>query len=156
MGFLRWFFDDPLAIVGAVGVGVALYQICQSRKLAQQKATLAFLREYNSADRVDNALATMRDKKPWETANAQEQNDIKYLLNLFENLAIGLNHGIYDKQMIRASFGLDLWLFYRIAEPYILAMRAADEQKHLQLPPEYQRAYSEFEVLAKEIGNATG
>ena len=148
---LTWLPDTILAIVGVAGIAVALYQIHQSRKLAKQKATLAFLHDYNDAARMDEAFAALRTSGKWQDMAEKSRADIKYFLNFFENLAIGLNHNIYDQKMIHDAFGLDLWLFYQHAEIYIRAVRAEDEQKHPDAPKDYQRAYSEFEKLTEKI-----
>lgn len=151
---LAWITANILAIVGVCGLAVALYQIHQSRKLAKQKETLAFLHDYNAAARMDDAFAVLRAEKGWNEMSEENRADIKYLLNFFENLAIGLNHNIYDRKMVHDAFGLDLWLFYQLSEPYIRAVRAEDKQKHPDAPPGYQRAYSEFEKLSESINTA--
>lgn len=151
---LAWIAANPLAVVGVCGIAVALYQIHQSRKLAKQKETLAFLHDYNTAARMDDAFVALRAGREWDAMTDEARADIKYLLNFFENLAIGLNHNIYDRKMVQDAFGLDLSLLYQSAEPYIRAVRAEDEQKHPDAPGGYQRAYSEFEKLSGEINAA--
>ncbi|MGI9337830.1 MAG: DUF4760 domain-containing protein [Gammaproteobacteria bacterium] len=122
--------------------------------MAKQKETLVFLHDYNAAARMDDAFIVLHAGKNWEDMTEESRADIKYLLNFFENLAIGLNHNIYDRKMVRDAFGLDLWLFYQLACPYIRAVREEDKQKHPNAPGSYQRAYSEFEKLSERISAA--
>ena len=141
-----------LAFIWVTGAGVAFVQIRQTRKLAQQKSFLAFLRDYNSELRVDDAFVVLRaEDKKWSDLSDREKADVKYLLNKFEMLAIGLEKGIYDEEMVEATFGVDLYINYHLAERFIRAIRAQHAARYQWMPRDYQEAYSEFEKLADKI-----
>ena len=140
-----------LALIWLTGAGVAFVQIRQARRLAQQKSFLAFLRDYNSEPRVDDAFVVLRGGKKWSDLSEQEKAHVKFLLNKFETLAIGLEKRIYDEEMVEATFGVDLYTIYHDAENFIHAMRDEDSARYQWMPRDYQEAYSEFEKLADKI-----
>ena len=140
-----------LALIWATGAAVAFAQIRQTRKLAQQKSFLAFLRDYNSEARVDDAFSVLRAGKNRSELSDAEKADVKYLLNKFESLAIGLEKRIYDEEMVEATFGVDLYAIYHDAERFIHAIRTHHAARYQWMPRDYQEAYSEFEKLADKI-----
>ena len=141
-----------LFLIWISGVAVAAVQIRHSRKLAKQKATLAFMRDYNSEKRVDLAFAILRDGKQWQEMNRAQQADIKYLFNFFENLAIGLRSGIYDDDMTQAFFGDEISNIYNIggAKQIIGAIRTEDHARS-GARKIHDEAYYEFQQLAEKI-----
>lgn len=142
-----------LALIWLTGVAIAVAQILHSRKLARQKATLAFMRDYTSAKRADDGFTALRSGKPWNELSPGEKADIHYLFNMFEGLGIGLREGIYDAEMTRSYFGDEISNIYYIggAKQIIYAIRAEDKERHAGSRKLHQEAYYHLEKLAEEM-----
>ena len=141
-----------LFLIWISGVAVAAVQIRHSRKLAKQKATLAFMRDYTAEGRIGGAFSIIRGGKKWDDMNVAERDDIKYLFNIFETLAIGLRSGIYDDDMTQAFFGDEISNIYNIggAKQIISAIRTEDHARS-GARKIHDEAYYEFQQLAEKI-----
>ena len=137
------------AVVLCFAVSVALGAIWHTRKLESQKAFLSFLRDYNSEFRVDIAFAAIRGGENYSALDDNQKSAVKYLLNQFEILAVGLASGIYDRKMVEIVFGFDLKRIYKKAEPYIAAIRKDDGDDD-------DESYAEFQKLAESVSKKMG
>ena len=109
------------AIVGCLSIMAACYSIRDNRRIARQKTTLDFIDSYNSNSRVDEAHRIIHKYKETpvkaisplkDQIESKERIDFLFLMNMFELMAIGLTHDIYDVQMIKDAFGADLRQIY--------------------------------------------
>ena len=109
------------AVVGCLSIMAACYSIWDTRRIARQKTTLDFIASYNRDPRVDEAHKIIREyKEKPVTAISPLKNQIEskkridflFLMNMFESMAIGLTHDIYDGEMIKDAFGADLRQIY--------------------------------------------
>lgn len=106
-------------IVLVIGVGVAVTAIHTARKSERQKAFLAFMRDYINDDKITEAFKVIRRGDVSGKLEEKDKQALKYLLNKFEMLAIGLKGGIYDRDMIIDAFGNELLRVHTKAEPFI-------------------------------------
>ena len=75
---------------------------------------------YTDDSRHDNALKILKTNKlPFDNIDDKERILINFLLNTFEDLAVGIDHEIYDKEMIEKSLGGDISKIYKRITPYI-------------------------------------
>ena len=144
--FVKWLMGWRAAEVvqtftllgGLIYAGIS---VASARKTARQNAFLAFVRNYNNDLRIDGATAILRAGYRVDLSK-EEMSQLKYLLNEFEILAIGLKAGIYDRKMVTNSFGLELAAYHNKAALFIKDIREETGGK---------RAYSEFENLVYRI-----
>ena len=110
-----------LIIIAAASAILGYFSIRENRRIARQKATLDFIASYNSDPRVDEAHKIIRKykEKPVTAISplknqieSKERIDFLFLMNMFESMAIGLTHDIYDGEMIKDAFGADLRQIY--------------------------------------------
>ena len=137
-------------------VNIARQSILAHRKLESQKAFLAFINAYTCAPESAEAVSFLRDEEKMREGEddkmfaLRRQRRIKFLLNQFETLAIGIRAGIYDRQMAVMAYGADLALIHGLAKKFIAEIRGNDHHSHDQ-----DIAYKHFEDLANEIRNNT-
>ena len=144
--FVKWLMDwraaefvQTFTLLG--GLLYAGISVASARKTARQNAFLAFVRNYNHDTRIDDAIAILRAGYH-DDLSKKEISQVKYFLNEFEILAIGLKAGIYDRKMATNSFGLELATYHDQAALFIRDIRKESGET---------RAYSEFEILAHRI-----
>ncbi|HEX8396377.1 MAG TPA: DUF4760 domain-containing protein [Pyrinomonadaceae bacterium] len=73
--------------------------------------------------------------------NPEDYAEWRNVLGVFEHLAVGINTGVYDKDILYRMSGSYLTELFTIVEPYVELKRKI-----------HPNAYSEFESLAKEFG----
>ena len=133
-------------------VSIARRSIRAHRKLESQKAFLSFINSYTCAPESAEGVSFLRGKEAKRDGETDEmfalrrERRIKFLLNQFETLAIGIRAGIYDRQMAVMAYGADLSHIHRMAENFIRKTRDEESDNH-----EADVAYKHFEDLAKEI-----
>jgi len=66
--------------------------------------------------------------------------EIKDILGAFEHECVGLNTGVYDKEVFFRMFGPSIPEVYKVLLPYIERLRAS-----------YPKAYIEFEEVVREL-----
>ena len=127
--------------LGVFSAAIALLSVASFRRVAARRATLDFLRRYTTAPEVAKAFKILRAGTPEKFLPLEGENreNLFFLLNMFEVLAVGLDSGIYDKRMVVQSFGRDLKVVWESAEPFVRHVRDKDND------PE---AFTEFERLA--------
>ena len=152
--FLEWLNPTwALVFVAIVAILVAIYNVWHTRSLAKQNATLDFLNDYNKSKEVSAAFAilNLEIKKTWGSLNKAEQSKIKYLFNCYEILAVGIEHKIYDIEMVKNTLGTDLGVSYKEAKGYIDAIREEEKIENKDTLESYEKPYSEFQKLADKI-----
>ena len=144
-----WFpYVHALLLLAQLGVmlwavRIARRSIRAHRELESQKATLAFLRDYNNSQAVDNAVTLLRSGAARASMSDADKLAVKEFLNFFEILAIGLESGIYDERMVFRAFGTDIVKYYDRAGEFILSVRNEDGDI-------VDVAYERFEALAED------
>ena len=130
-------------VILLAAVVVAVISLRLFRRTERQKATIAFLRDYNNSSSVDAAVALLRRGVARAEMTDADKLAVKEFLNFFEILAIGLETGIYDEEMILRAFGTDIIKYYDKAREFISAVR--DEDGEI-----VDVAYERFEALAEK------
>ena len=137
-------------------VKIARSSIAAHRKLESQKAFLAFINAYTSAPESAEAVSFLRGEEKKREGETDEmfalrrERRIKFLLNQFETLAIGVRAGIYDRKMAVMAYGADLAYIHGRAKEFIDQIRKKDQPSHDQ-----DIAYKHFEDLATQIEKNT-
>lgn len=138
-----------LAVV--VGVGVAIQSILTARSIARKKQSADMLFQsrgdeklqggytqivlhHNADDKDVSSLAEIENK------SSTEATQVRFLLNHWELLSIGIQAGIYDEQMVKKSWYSVVTDTYTRASPFIVRSRQVDKKATL---------FQEFEWLAK-------
>jgi len=80
-------------------------------------------------EQVSTLIANPADSAEWRNA-----------IGVFEHLAVGINAGVYDKDILYRMAGGYITTLFTFVEPYIKAARK-----------QYPRAYCEFQELAREF-----
>ena len=142
--FLQTIIFAVAAIAAWVAVFVAIVAIVKSRKTEKEKATLKFMRIYSSDEELDHASQILKTK-PSYPLEGEDRAKVHRLLNTFESLAIGIDHDIYDTEMIEKGLGEGILITYNLAENYIKGCR----QKQAEFGSAH--AWEEFEELSKKI-----
>ena len=155
--YQAWIFISiaaAAAIVGCLSInGGLLFDLGQPQN-RQTKTTLELISSYNSDPRVNEALSIIRKYKeaPVEAFSplknqikSEERIDFLFLMNMFESIAIGLTHDIYDRQMIKDAFSADLRQIHTAAQKSNLIDAARVEM------PEMPDFLSEYEKLVARL-----
>ena len=130
------------------GVVVAVCGIAMVRKTARQQATLEFITQYNDSSVVSEGIHLIHDPEATqelisalESGKHLQKESILSVLNKFEILAVGLEQGIYDYDMVKNCFGYEVGKFFQLSGRIIHCVRV----KH-------PKAFVSIEKLAKDIG----
>ena len=93
-------------VLGVFSAAIALLSVVSFRRVAARRVTLDFLRRYTAAPEVARGIKILRANSPDKFIPLEGENreNLLFLLNMFESLAIGLDSGIYDKRMVIQSF----------------------------------------------------
>ena len=130
-----------------VAVLIAVVSLRASRRTERQKATLDFLRAYNDSEVVIRGAAILNG---WKTGHEHSALDaggkfaVNEFLNIFEFLAVGLKHGIYDEEMVRDAIETAIVRYYKRAELFIRDAR-------LEKDDVLDVAFEHFENLARRL-----
>lgn len=116
------------------GVVVAVTSVVSARVTARKKQTADLMFGTRADDRLtdgyrclqrlhnaddSNMRALARDDK----RNSDEANQVRYVLNHWERVFVGLRQGIYDEAMLRESNYNTVLRVYSQARPFIEAIR---------------------------------
>ena len=126
--------DSTRNVAVVMGVLVALTAVFTSRELARKKQSAdilfatrgdtklqdghALLRTYHNA--ADKNIRTLADPA---LSESDEAKTIRYLLNHFEVISVGLRAGIFDEQMLKDSWYTMVIDTFDQAHPLIEALR---------------------------------
>lgn len=151
-------FKGIMLIVGAL---IAILSVYTARLIAKKKQAADFLLGCRNDDHLLAGLKAIREcdttgektlayyvtpanaKKAQDTDAAKQDQEtaaaIRYVLNHYENLSIGIQSGIYDESMMRnAVYGIVVATYNR-TKPFIAQMRNTHNSATL---------YQEFQWLA--------
>ncbi len=133
------------------GILVAIVSVWSVKSTAKKKQTADFLFAIRSDERLITAIHTLRDlhdsdqnmrllagKQHTKEENVQQ---IRYLLNHFERLSVGVQEDIYNEKMLRKSQYTIITKTYDWAKPFIEGVREQTRSP---------TAFQEFECLAKQ------
>lgn len=83
-----------------------------------------------TSEQISTFIASSADSAKWRNA-----------IGAFEHLAVGVNSGVYDKDILYRMAGTYITRLFTYVEPYVQATKK----------DYYPRAYCEFEALAHEF-----
>lgn len=142
-----------------IAVIVAIISVLSVQNTAKKKQTADLLFAVRSDDRLIRASRTLKklhdsphnirlwaDPKFEFDSEEQEQQaeDIRYILNHYERLSVGLQSSIYHENMLRKSQYTIITKTFEWAKPFIEGVREKTNSP---------TAFQEFEWLAKRWGN---
>ncbi len=134
-----------------VGVLVAVVSVMSARDTARKKQSSDLL--FNS--RGDNELvqgmrkiaelhdrqdANMRHYAKKDQGGTEEAKALRYVLNHYEYVSVGIQSGIYDEGMLKSSSYNTIINLYKRAKPFIEGIREEHGRNTI---------YQEFQWLAK-------
>jgi len=134
-----------------LGVGVAVVSVLSAKSTARKKQAADMLLSSRCDQELmkglrklaqlhEDANVNMRAFAKKDQVDSAEAQAIRYVLNHWEYVSVGIQAGIYDEEMIKdASCGTVTKLFER-AQPFIIALREENARPTI---------YQEFEWLAK-------
>jgi hypothetical protein len=126
-------------LIVLIGVVVAITSVLSARTIAQRKQTADLLfgtradeklsdgykclqRLHNAADTNMRALATPAKRE------SEEAHQVRYVLNHWERVFVGLRQGIYDEKMLRESNYNIVLKTWAQAKPYVEAVRESEQK----------------------------
>ena len=134
-----------------IGVVIALASVLAARSTAKKKQSADLL--FNSRgdpllqggylqvrDHHDSDTKNMRALASGDKRHTDEAKQIRYLLNHFESLSVGIQAGIYDESMLKMAWHGVVLEVHEKALPFIKANRERDKRDTI---------WQEFEWLAK-------
>lgn len=137
-----------LAVV--VGVIVAIVSVLTARSIARKKQSADMLfasrgdeslqAAYRCLSQYHNGEKNIRVLANDPARGSDEAKNIRYLLNHFESLAVGIQAGIYDEAMLKRAWCGIVTDSYTRAAPLIAAVREVEKR---------QTIFQETEWLAK-------
>lgn len=134
-GLLNWLTNDGVRNAAVVlGVLVAVLSLLTAREVARKKQSADLLFTTRNDEKLQKGLAVIRqyhdasDKNLRSLADPEKFEDpdavcIRYVLNHFEVVSIGIQAGIYDERMLKWSWQNLLVATYDRTEPLIKAVR---------------------------------
>lgn len=149
--FLQFAGDERVRNAAIIlGVGVAIVSIGTARALARKKQAADLIFAVRSDTKMQEAAECLKDHSCSHDKNikvlagpkktSKEAELIRYLLNHFESLSVGIQNGIYDERMLKESWYTIVIKTYQQVRPYIEEIRARDQTLTY---------YQEFEQLAE-------
>lgn len=166
--FLEWQGVTPLAILfSAITAVVAIWY---ARKNARQQKTVEFLFSLQQMPDFWDSLATLRalhakvtpeelqqigmligEPRGIENEKCEERlsnvKTFRYILNVFENISIGISHGIYDEKIVKEMFVSSFISTWTYAKP--VAMKVREVRKK-------ESYYEAYEKIAEKWANNDG
>ena len=134
-----------------IGVGVAVQSILTARAIARKKQSADLLFASRGDPKLQGGYAQVnlhhgaegrgiRSLAEPESKGSDEAMQVRFLLNHWELLSIGIQSGIYDERMVKKSWYSAVTDTYVRARPFILRSREVDKKSTL---------FQEFEWLAE-------
>ena len=142
--------DMEALIIGGAGALIAVWGVITQRVIARRRATLDFL----SNSEADGDLIDARQKfielakapgglAPWadpDKEKSDETQHIRTVLNEYELIAIGIQHGIVDFAIYKKWHASGVLKYWEYAHPFIAQLRSRTQNKTL---------FHEFEQMVK-------
>lgn len=150
MDVATFFRDDAFrSLVVTLGVIVAVVSIHTQRSIARKKQTADLLfasrsdRKLQSGYQFIGEYSTACTKNIIALAEVDAQSDhaedVRYVLNHFETVSVGIDAGIYDEPMLKRSWCMIVLQTYERTQPLIAAIRRRQQRETI---------LQEFEALA--------
>ncbi|SOC56483.1 protein of unknown function [Chromohalobacter canadensis] len=146
--------DIVKASITGLALIVAVVSILNAKAIAKKKQTADLLFHIRTDDLYINSVRTVlglhnseANIRLWATEESKQDTDtvekvqhIRYVLNHYERLSVGLQEGIYHEGMLKKSQFGTITKTYDCAKPFIEGIRERTKS---------DTAYQEFEWLAK-------
>ncbi|QPL46483.1 DUF4760 domain-containing protein [Halomonas sp. A40-4] len=138
------------AFLTLAGITVAVISVRSVKSTAQKKQTADYLLELRTDIRMEKSIRLLRQLHGCENTNLltlgrenkadnEDAQDLRYLLNHFERLSVGIQEKIYNEKMIKKSQYSTIVRTYDRSNKFIEGVRENAET-----------AYQEFEWLSKK------
>ncbi|MCD2772789.1 DUF4760 domain-containing protein, partial [Pseudomonas aeruginosa] len=125
------------------GVGLAREILCKGLEMVSTKNRWTPCREQEGSGRCVGQTLTYRRLQALHNADdsnmrayaredrreSEEANEIRYVLNHWERICVGINQGIYCEKMLREANYSTVMKLYEQAEPFIRAIREIEKKK---------------------------
>ena len=167
-GFLEWQGATPLAIL--LSAITAIVAIWYARKNTRQQKTVEFLFSLQQIPEFWESLAALRalhanvtqeelqkigaligEPRGIENEKCEKRlsnvKTFRYILNIFENISIGILHGIYDEKIVKEMFVSSFIATWTYAKP--VAMKVRETRKK-------ESYYESYEKIAERWTNNDG
>lgn len=137
-------------IVMTLGLLVAVISVMNARSIARKKQTADMMFASRVDKEISQGYATVRELHDAKDANLRtlaapegEENirkaeEIRYVLNHWERISVGIQEGIYDEVMFHKNNYTTVINLYERAEPLIKAIREKEMKETF---------YQDFEAL---------
>lgn len=144
------FRDDAFrSLLVLVGVIVAVVSIHAQRAIARKKQTADLLFASRSDDKLQSGYRYIGEYSTANTKNivaladadaqSEHADDVRYVLNHFETVSVGIDAGIYDESMLKRCWCGIVLQTYERTQPLIAALRCKQQRETI---------LREFEALA--------
>lgn len=133
-----------------IGIGVAIISVLSAKTTARKKQTADFLFASRTDDKLvegNKCLAdlhaspdvNMKSFTSRDKIHTEECANIRYVLGHYERIALGIQAGIYDEEMLKKAHYNSAIRLHNQAKPFIDGVRESEK---------VQTYYQEFEWLA--------
>ncbi|DBA08374.1 DUF4760 domain-containing protein [Pseudomonas aeruginosa] len=130
-------FRNLLVLTGVI---VAIVSVLSAKATAKRKQTADLMfgtrsdqelsKGYRRLQALHNADdSNMRAYAREDRRESEEANEIRYVLNHWERICVGINQGIYCEKMLREANYSTVMKLYEQAEPFIRAIREIEKKK---------------------------
>ena len=141
--FLEWQGATPLAIL--LSVIIAVVAIWFARRSTRQQNAIDLLLSLQKEPKFWESLIAVRAQhnhvtpgdlhkigelmaKPDELVNETDEmrgkvQNFRYIMNVFENMSVGIRHGIYDEGILKEMFRTSFIMTWRYVEPVVTKIR---------------------------------
>ncbi|MGY2258147.1 DUF4760 domain-containing protein [Pseudomonas sp. SDO55104_S430] len=121
------------------GVIVAITSVVSARTIARRKQTADLMFGTRADDNLSNGYkclqrlhtdpgSNMRSFASDDKSNSDDANSIRYVLNHWERVFVGVRQGIYDEKMLREANYNTVIRVWAQAKPYVEAVREAAQK----------------------------
>ena len=142
------------ASFGTIASIIAISAIISNRQLAKKKNSLDTILVIKGDDKLKNAIGAIYKvhKDPTqsietfaydENAAKEEAQHIRYVLNFFEYLSVGVDEGVYAERILKNSMYSTVVNIYERCRPFVNIIRSQGQKT----------AYCNFEKLAVKWEN---
>lgn len=138
-------------LVIVLGVVVAVVSVVSARAIARKKQSADLLFDSRNDKELvegmrlvsqlhEDTSVNMRCFAAKDKGGTTEAKAIRYVLNHYEYISVGIQAGIYDEQMLKEGSYNTVVRLYQRAKPFIEAVREVNNRETI---------YQEFQWLAK-------
>lgn len=138
---------SPIAILASAAIGG-----CIALTVAKKQRSIEFILNTKSDKKLQKALTTIRAVHSdcntnisrfayIEHLETEQANDIRYVLNHFEYMSVGINENIYCERILKKGMFTTVTKLFERAEPFVKEARRQSGQN---------TANKEFEQIANK------